>query len=170
MTRARWLIVVVVLQAGYLLAWAGYHEWARATGLVVRLETAPVDPPDLMRGDYMVLRYKISDVAVPWSEPEEGARAGRDIWVTLKPKEGFYVVDRASWTAPTSATAGIVVRGHVRGPAVKREMRVDYGIEKYFVPEGKGTPRFKTMVVEAVVDADGGMAIKRVLVDGKSYP
>lgn len=170
MTRARWFAVVVALQAAYLLAWAGYHEWTRATGRTVQLETAPVDPRDLLRGDYMVLRYKISTVALPWDEPESAAKAGREIWVTLKPEGKFHVVEQASWTAPTSATAGLVVRGRVRGPAVGREVQVDYGIEKYFVPEGMGRPQFKEMIVEAVVSGRGELAIKRVLLDGKAYP
>jgi uncharacterized membrane-anchored protein len=170
MTRGRWLAVVVALQAAYLLAWAGYHEWTHATGRTVLLESAPVDPRDLLRGDYMVLRYKISDVAIPWSEPEAKADAGQEIWVALKPQGKFHVVETMSWTRPTSATAGLVVRGRVRGPAGKREVRVDYGIEKYFVPEGMGQPQFKEMVVEATVSARGELAIKRLLLDGKAYP
>jgi uncharacterized membrane-anchored protein len=169
-TRGRWLAVVVALQAAYLLAWAGYREWTRATGRVVLLETAPVDPRDLLRGDYMVLGYKIGTVTLPWDEPEGEAKAGKEIWVTLKPEGKFHVVERASWTAPTSATAGLVVRGRVRGPAASREVRVDYGIEKYFVPEGMGRPQFKEMVAEATVSARGELAIKRLLLDGKAYP
>ena len=170
MTRGRWLAVVVALQAAYLLAWAGYHEWTRATGRTVLLETAPVDPRDLLRGDYMVLGYKIGTVTLPWDEPETNAKAGREIWVTLKPEGKFHVAEKASWTAPTGPTAGLVVRGRVHGPAGKREVRVNYGIERYFVPEGMGRPQFKTMVVEATVSARGELAIKRLLLDGKAYP
>jgi len=47
---------------------------------------------------------------------------------------------------------------------------VAYGIEKYFVPEGKGSPRFKAMEVEVSVSPAHRLYIKRVLLDGKAFP
>ena len=54
-TRLFWS--VVGLQAVFLLVWAGWHEHVRSAAPVVRLKTVPVDPQDLLRGDYMILRY-----------------------------------------------------------------------------------------------------------------
>ena len=48
--------------------------------------------------------------------------------------------------------------------------RIDYGIGKYFVPEGQGTPRFKLMEVEVSVSPAHRLYIKRVLLDGKAFP
>ena len=52
-TAARWFAVVVALQAALLLGWAGYHEWNRQNARTIQLETAPVDPRDILRGDHI---------------------------------------------------------------------------------------------------------------------
>ena len=65
MNRARWFAIVVALQVLFLLGWAAYHERERASATVVLLETVPVDPRDLLRGDYMILGYKIGRVPAP---------------------------------------------------------------------------------------------------------
>ena len=38
------------------------HEWRLRSGVRVILETALVDPRDWLRGDYLILNYKISTV------------------------------------------------------------------------------------------------------------
>ena len=172
MTRARWFAVVVALQVAFLLGWAGYCEWSRAGAPTVLLQTRPVDPRDLLRGDYMILNYEVSRVPLPEGSPAEAALPGREIWVTLRRGVRFHAVAATSWAAPDGGREETVVRGRVRGrPAPgQREITVDYGIEKYFVPEGKGQPRFKEMVVEASVSPARALGIKRVLLDGKAYP
>ena len=179
MTRARWFTVVVALQVAFLLGWAGYCEWSRAGAPTVLLQTRPVDPRDLLRGDYMILNYEVSRVPLPEGSPAEAALPGREIWVTLRRGVRFHTVVATSWDAPDamrgeSGSSGDeqVVRARVRGRPLPAQhaVVVDYGIEKYFVPEGKGRPRFKEMVVEASVSPAHALGIKRVLLDGKAYP
>lgn len=169
MNRARWYVAVVALQAALLVGWAGYHEQNRATARTILLETAPVDPRDLLRGDYMILSYKISRVTAPVGA-ERTVRPGREIWVTLRPQGRFHEVARTSWIQPVAAPDEIVVRGRVRDGGGGATIRVDYDIEKFFVPEGKGQPRFNEMVVEATVSDAYRLGIKRVLIDGRAYP
>jgi hypothetical protein len=179
MNRARWFALVVALQAAFLLGWAGYCEWSRAGAPTILLQTRPVDPRDLLRGDYMILNYEISRVPLPAGSAPEAAVPGREIWITLRRGARFHECAGTAWAEPGGASAPgaggrdeVVVRGRVRGrpfPA-QREVTVDYGIEKYFVPEGKGQPIFKEMVVEATVSSSGALGIKRVLLDGRTYP
>ena len=84
---------------------------------------------------------------------------------------------------------GLVLRGRLLGSFAERRvtgederegcgaetcvtLRVDYGINQYFVPEGKGrdieriTGDGRVSIV-AAVSASGDMAIKRLLVDGQ---
>jgi uncharacterized membrane-anchored protein len=154
---------VIAAQALFLLAWAGWHEQVRATAPVIRLKTLPVDPRDLLRGDYMILRYEISEAKAPPEEPRAGQR-GREFWVLLEPRAGYHAVAGTSWRQPEVRAGQYAVKGRPgrRG--------VEYGIETYFVPEGKGTPRFQTLEVEAAVSSAHRLQIKRVLVDGKPYP
>ena len=60
--KARILIGCVALQFLILAVMAGQREWVRHTGRAVYFRTAPVDPRDVMRGDYVRLSYDISRV------------------------------------------------------------------------------------------------------------
>ena len=55
----RWFpVVVVVAQVGVLGFMAGEREWVAKTGTEISLRTAPIDPRDAMRGDYVRLDYE----------------------------------------------------------------------------------------------------------------
>lgn len=159
-----WFAAVVGLQIAFLLAWAGWHEQIRQTAPVIRLKTVPVDPRDLLRGDFMILRYEISSVEPPVADRTERAPSA-DFWVLLEERDGYHTAVRASWEKPVPGAGQLAVRGR-RG----RRGGVDYGIETYFVPEGKGTPRARSLEVEASVGPTHRLQIKRVFVDGKPYP
>jgi uncharacterized membrane-anchored protein len=171
MSRARWFSAVAGLQALLLLAWAGYHEWNRATAETILLETAPVDPRDLLRGDYMILNYKISRVPRPADMAQSDSRPRRPIWVSLRRNGRFHEVVGTSATPPVAATPGVVVVvGRMAQDESGANVRVEYDIEKYFVPEGRGQPQFSEMVVEATVSKAHRLGIKRLLIDGQPYP
>ncbi|MBI5769968.1 MAG: GDYXXLXY domain-containing protein [Verrucomicrobia bacterium] len=172
--REKWFWGLVAAQVVFLLGWAGYHEWVRQRAPVIVLKCRPVDPQDLLRGDYMTLRYEISDAIVTGlaAKQKEGAGVGTDVWVLLEKHERHHVVVRASLERLTPTTGQILVRAETGRDwsGATGASRLDYGIERYFVPEGKGTPRFKLMEVEASVSAAHRLQIKRVLLDGRVYP
>ncbi len=153
-------------------------------GAEVRLATEPVDPRDLFRGDYVVLSYAVSMVETPRGEPP---KVGTPVFVRLKPGEGGrHVAAGLSFALPTLGPGEVAIAGKVRGshecianpgrPAPPctpgaRIVRVAYGIESYFVPEGEGraieTTEASRVEVVAAVSASGRAAIKRLLIDGK---
>ncbi|OLB51361.1 MAG: hypothetical protein AUH99_07455 [Candidatus Rokubacteria bacterium 13_2_20CM_2_70_11] len=50
-------------------------------------------------------------------------------------------------------------------------VHVVYGIERYYVPEGKGTPpRGQKLEAELALTADGRPFLRRLFVDGRPYP
>lgn len=170
MNRRRWFAFVVAMQAALLLVWAGYHEWNRGAAPTILLETAPVDPRDLLRGDYMILSYKISRVPKPVGSTAKGYY-NSDLWVSLRQNGRFHEVVATAWNrSDTTDDAVVNVRGRIHGPPSGDTLRVDYGIEKFFVPEGRGQPKFKEMVVEATVSPRRELGIKRLLLDGQPYP
>jgi len=158
---------IVLAQAVFLLGWAGYHEYVRQHALVIVLKGRPVDPQDLLRGDFMILRYDISTASLP-----PGTAAGSEVWVLLEKKGAYHEVVRAATEPLAAGTGQVLVRGDLgytwTSGAPGSDIR--YGIEKYFVPEGKGTPRFKLMEVEVSVSPAHRLYIKRVLLDGKAFP
>src|SRR6267143_939767 len=83
-------LATVLLHAAVLLAWAGSLERARSAGELVRLDVALQDPRDLLRGDFITLRYTISS-APAYDLP--GARGGARVWVLLERRgEGWAAV------------------------------------------------------------------------------
>ena len=131
-----------------------------------------MDPRDLLRGDYVILSYKISDVALDLFTPPRptSLAPGQTIYVALEPRGQFHEAVRAS-TDPIRPAAGqVVLKGHKRawGDAAASTVRIEYGLERYYVREGTGNPRGK-LTVQVAVPSSGQGRIKEVLVDGKPY-
>ncbi|MBL8309698.1 MAG: GDYXXLXY domain-containing protein [Burkholderiales bacterium] len=175
------LILVIAAQVLWVVATTVIKEDAHATGRRILLETRPVDPRDLLRGDYLILNYNISTI------PRDMLRGavpeivlGKTIYVSLVPAGRFYRVEYASFqpiASPNANSAAVVVRGTVderfrwmRGnaDADSKAVPVMYGIERYYVPEGEGNPK-GTLTVEASITGSGEALIRELLVDGKPF-
>ena len=147
-------------------------------GVDVTLATAPVDPRDFLRGDYVVLRYAISTLDPAKLETFEPVAAGDTVYVRLAPgADGLHEARGLTRSLPPPDPGRPVLRGRVGRwsscPAREtcKSVAVEYGLESYFVPEGEGraierTPMARVRVVAAVA-ADGRARIRRLLIDGK---
>jgi len=67
------VIILIAIQAGFMLCWAGWNEyqWYRLPS--VKLELAPVDPKAIMRGRYFILnpvaqRIDAAELVEPFTE------------------------------------------------------------------------------------------------------
>jgi uncharacterized membrane-anchored protein len=148
-----------------------------SNGAEVLLKTAPVDPRDFLRGDYVVLNYDISSVPVQTVSGGIPAEPGeRVLWVRLKKQEdGFWTVIESSFHELSPQPETVILRSqpfYSGGLAAGDSIRVEYGIERYYVPEGEGKPieeaRNDGNVAIAVrVSPDGSAQIRSLLVDGK---
>jgi uncharacterized membrane-anchored protein len=168
--KLKLLGLVLALQAMWVLGTAFVHE-QRLQSPTVLLETRPVDPRDLLRGDYVILNYEISDIELTKFAPplSSAPPEGTPVFVALEKRGEFHRVASASLNAITPAPNQVVIRGHV-GSRWGRPggVRVEYGLERYYVPEGTGNPRGK-LTVRAAVSKTGESLIKEVYVDGKPY-
>lgn len=170
--KLKLLALVLALQCGWMLTTTFTQERVLRIGQLIMLETRPVDPRDMLRGDYVILNYTISTVPLSCFTPARTNHpaAGSTIYVALAlAANGFYEVAQAS-TEPFAPPSGqVLMQGKSRdwwnnGSSV----RVEYGLERYFVREGTGNPRGK-LTVQAAVPASGRGTIKQVFVDGKPY-
>jgi uncharacterized membrane-anchored protein len=171
--KLKLLFLVLALQTAWILGTTFVQERALAGGKVVLLETWPVDPRDLMRGDYVTLNYKISDVALGLFSPAltNGLAPGETVYVALEPRGQFHEVVLASTNQITPADGQVVLKGQSRSwwnSAAQRSVHLEYGLERYYVREGTGNPRGK-LTVQAAVPDSGQARIKEVFVDGKPY-
>ena len=140
-------------------------------GEEVTLALRPVDPRDLLRGDYVILNPEIQLVDTGIGVPAE-VFGGDDVWVVVEPDgEG---ISRAVAVLSAPPTDGrIVLKGRVSSTpsASDTVLRIDYGLDAFFVPEGQGLeierlPRDRVRLVVAV-SADGRSAPLRLVADGE---
>lgn len=167
------LIVVIIgflwvaIAVGMILS----KQQTLRTGRTIVLETVPVDPRDFLRGDYVVLRYKLSSLDLNQIESKKSYyRPGESIYVKLEPKGKFWEAV-AIYEKKEGAINGLFIKGKVKYYYAKK-LEANYGIESYFVPEGEGRDIEKKMQenkssvsVEVVVDASGNALIKRVYIN-----
>lgn len=145
-TIAKYLVPLAVAAQLLVLAWmAGEREWIQRTGQVVYLRTAPVDPRDLFRGDFVRLQYEINSVRAEGLDPPAVASPDRKrheiMYTRLRPTgEGLY---EAAGTGPARPTDGVYIRGRTEdswrmGWRGAGHTLVKYGIEQLFVEQGTG--------------------------------
>lgn len=112
------------------------------------LETAPVDPTDFLRGDYVTLDYKISDItSFVRREGMSGDydRRGRETFVSLVlDSDGVASVAAISEERPS----GLYLKGKA-GRSWADSFTCDYGLGVYYVPEGTGKE-----IEDAIRDGD----------------
>ena len=180
MNSKRWLVVIVLAQVLWVALTATMNEIARDSGTRVLLNSQPVDPRDLLRGDYMTLRFDITNVPrdkVRGTIPDE--LVGKAIYVALTPSGKFHEVAFASFALIPPQAAQVVIRGVIderlmgwrnedKDATSKRPLSVAYGLERYYVPEGTGTPTGK-LTMEVAVDASGHSQIREVFLDDKPF-
>ena len=170
--RRRLFLAAVLLHVLVLVGWAGSLETARLRSATIRLEVVQRDPRDLLRGDYIRLSYKIADIPrSAFATPPERARPGDRIYVALAPKGEVWEVTAASLTRERlklppdqRVIIGTVQRASLDG------VHVFYGIEDYFVREGKGNPPRGEMEAEVALTADGRPLLTRLYINGRPYP
>lgn len=157
-----WL--AVALQVLALVVFVGAREYTLRSGEEVVLATVPVDPRDLFRGDYVVLRYEISTVP--------GRYAVGDTLYVLLVERGDGAWRMADVTREPPGSEATFLRGHVvrqtQSAAKVAQAEVEYGIESYFVPEGTGRKIEQAsgkLKVRVAVDPSGNAAIKELLLD-----
>jgi len=171
--KLKLLILVLMLQTAWLLATVATQEFALGRGRVILLETERVDPRDLLRGDYLILNYKISNVPGNLFSPsvKNDLAPNTKIFVALAPsRNGFYEITRASTNdlAPAPGEVCLMGKSENRWWNATNSVHVAYGIENYFVAENTGNPHGK-LTVQVVVPVSGHSRIKQVFLDGKPY-
>ena len=159
------LIWVVVLAGIYL-----QHERIVTKGEIITLKTIPVDPRDPFKGDNVKLLYDISNIRQPLTDAEktELMKTNR-IFAVLKPVEHYWVLDHFTTKRPWGTT---YIQGWVWGE-ISDFMRVQYNIESFYVPEGRGleveSHQGNDLFVEVYVDEKGSASIRTLLIGTKPY-
>ncbi len=173
-TRGGALTLIAALQLGVLTTIVAGRVNLLRTGREIVLPIVPVDPRDLFKGDYVRLAYPVSTLPVDMPDAK-GKGANTPVYITLQPAaDGSWSVAAASSTYPAQVAAGHVVLRGIREFETWRNtapVRVRYGLERYYVPEGTGPAleklaRNKKLAAIISVDSRGTAAIKGLSADG----
>ena len=172
----RLFIVVIAIQIVFLLGLVGYRETILAVGRTAVLQTVPVDPRDLFKGEYVTLRYELSTLG--GRQINQGSKSyrllgeinkGDTVYVALSNVDG----DEFSLDVQTGEPSGrtdLFIKGQV-GTRNNDVITVEYGIEQYFVPEGRGLEieQADEVEVRVKINRSGIAAIEGLIVDGEDW-
>ena len=175
--RPAWLLisaaVVAALQIGFLSWTISGRASVLRDGREVLLQVQPIDPRDLLRGDFVILGYDISNLQVSlFANPPSGDpdSSEKPVWVVLrKGADGVFhpasaALDRLE--LKDIQPDDVVIRGTTNGwPASGGPVFVQYGLERFYLPEGEGKQiendmRERPFFVVASVTDDGTAQIK----------
>jgi uncharacterized membrane-anchored protein len=133
------IIAAIVFQVGILAYMGGEREYVVRTGKIVYLRTAPVDPQDAFRGDYVHLDYDISNI--PSEYMRDGLKGkvkrGARIYTVLDVDENQ--IGQLRYATDKRPDGELFIRGRFNSRwEWSSSTPILYGIEAYFVEQGKG--------------------------------
>ncbi|MBC9785214.1 GDYXXLXY domain-containing protein [Heliobacterium chlorum] len=163
-------IAVVALQVIVLLLMAGSRAAIVSSGQEILLKAEPVDPRHPFMGDYVRLSYNISNIdlrLVSTDIAEENFDYGSKVYVVVEDQRGLYHAVGLYQKEPAAAPGQVVLQGrydgfHDQEPSARDPLaaplekdpvrdgrpkfaRIEYGLEEYYLPEGKGLELEQTL-------------------------
>lgn len=148
------IAAAVVLQLGILAVMVVRQHAVLAVGQPITLQVAPVDPRDLFRGDYVILRYAFSSTSVrdiegfpkddPWNRVGLSVSqwmVDRPVYVVLEAgKDGTWYATKYSLHQPKEGVylRGLADREWVVSWSKEYSIGLRFGIEAYYLQEGTG--------------------------------
>ncbi|MFO7871713.1 MAG: GDYXXLXY domain-containing protein [Kiritimatiellia bacterium] len=144
-TRTKIIIFAACLQLAVVVFMAAQREWVVQFGDRVFLQTLPVDPRDIFRGDYVRLDYEISHLPrrlwpgdlEPKGTEEAAGKLDKDERVYTVLETNRFNVARAVRVTVSEPGVPLFIRGRVKHHW-DQLLNVRYSIEALFVEQGKG--------------------------------
>jgi uncharacterized membrane-anchored protein/uncharacterized membrane protein len=131
--RSKWipLLMIIALQIVFIGYTVFDKERLLRNGEVVKLELMPMDPRSLLQGDYVRLRYEISQI--------QGMSGNGKVQLILQKDEAgvyrfarVYVMNGKKDLSYIRKKSEVIINGKWQGDTIL------YGIESFFVPEKTG--------------------------------
>lgn len=161
------ILLIILLQFGMTGYQIGKSEWILSQGAEIKLKLAPIDPRSLLQGDYVRLNYEVSNTENLPAFDHSNWEWDQKIRVVLQPDaNGVYTVKgyQKSNDSTQQTPGEIIMNGTTQGN------RIQYGIETFFVPEGKGHDVQSRAQYALVRVGSNGDAILVTLLDESGQP
>ena len=167
----RWFYLLAATQAIFLTGWAAWHEWIVRVSPSVLLEVLPVDPDELLRGTYIRLNYSISTIpeSMLTGQPDSGDTAGTGRFCVSLAQQGDYWKTASASYGRCPPGGRDRIQGRYDYKDGSGNVHVEYGIGRYYVPEGKGNPRGR-LSARVALTPDGRPFLTQLFEEGKPYP
>jgi uncharacterized membrane-anchored protein len=154
------LFQLVILLGGYISA--ALPLWI---GKEIKIETIPVDPRSIFRGDYIRLNYAISRISTDKFSNSKKWQRDEVVYVRLKRGvDGLYSFHGIASELPKK---GVFLRGRITGRFFDNMFGIKYGIEAFFTPRKIAKKLEKQLsrggIAVLMVTAKGKAALKTVL-------
>ncbi|MCU7799988.1 MAG: GDYXXLXY domain-containing protein [gamma proteobacterium symbiont of Lucinoma myriamae] len=182
------IFLIILIQSSLLFAMIANRQAILSSDTIVVLETRPIDPRSLFRGDYIRLSYEINELQLDKLSGDQSFKRNDTVYVMLQ-KQGLYWQALAVFLEKpeTQNSQQIFILGVVKSVSNRKwddnlhsnkmlvSIDVSYGIENYFVPEGEGLKLERPqpgdkVTLEVALDGEGHAAIKSLLLNGvKQY-
>lgn len=177
MPRTSLLIGALVIQVAVVTVMLVSAVMPLWTGSDVVIVARPVDPRDMMRGDYVALDYDIDHVRIDTITtdlvPGDHVRYGDVLYVALQPNDSSVTATGIYKDEPTT---GLFLKGRCTDPETITEhkgvrssmIHLTYGIEEYYTdPETaqqleRTMQRSKGLPVHIMIDSHGNARIRQL--------
>lgn len=139
------------------------------TDVLLRIE--PVDPRDPLRGDHLTFSYTISNLE-SYLFNYSPIRNGDTVYVPLEQQGKYWIAVFGVQKTKPIGEEKIFLRGKIFRSFGNR-IRIIYGIEDYFIPEGTGqdfTFWGQEVAARVSVDENGNAVLKQIYVNDKPWP
>ena len=183
LTKQTKFILAIVLQVAVVFAIIIFKLSVLTGGTEILLKIVPVDPRDLLRGDYVTFQYDISNIDSYYAYANNTQITNGDaVYVILRQGGKYWSAQNVQKTKPTGNE--LFVKGVVRSGGIESQagsfqdfsasrLNIVYGIEQYFIPEGTGQNFSfwnKEAAARVAVDDNGNAVLKQLYVDDKLWP
>lgn len=150
-----WLIAInLVAVLSYFGMEIAHKEDLLKHGTQVYLKLRPTDPRSLMQGDYMRLRFAITD-KIPYADTRDSRREGKGImYAIVSVPDGEYIRTQMDFEG--------IAPGEVAIKIFSKNYGYYLSSENYFFEEGTGLLYNNAKYALVVVDDEGNIYIKNL--------
>lgn len=143
MLKKRGWVIAALLQVLFLVFIAGSYYSLDYFGKEIKIKTVPVDPRDILYGDYVTLRFEISTVplALYKGDPSALDQGQKKAYVVLEEnKDGYFAVKEVSPEKPDLTDDQVVLTAKAQKiwGETSDQIQLTYGLERYYVEENTG--------------------------------
>lgn len=172
LSPAKKLAIVAAVQILILSSVIGFKQYTVATGETVLLKVEPYDPRDPFRGDYVQVRYEIS--TLDDGLLVDGYIDGKAFVELTEGDDGYWHAVAIHDDRKREFAGSRIIKGAPQYSGRFDDygtIRLDYGIEEIFIPEGSGDQipfgSDSTIAVAVKIDRFGNAVARYFTVDGK---